>query len=392
VSQHQSRPRALPGAGALVYRLVSYLSGVEQVFRRGLAIFRWGAWLWIVATMLIYWHTDYLRHKVLAVSLVALALLFTILQTALLPAASRFQNRRRVAIGEVTVGFAMIVLDGVVRRHGVGFTDAPSLGSYWPVVGLMGLATYLPIWAAGAGGVVFGVGRLLSSWLNGFPPTALTGGEWISVINDGLFSALAAMSVSALMKLLRNAETELAFARAREEVARTLHDGVLQTLAIVERRSDDESLARLAREQERDLRRYLFEQNDQSGAEELGIAVMNAAARYEDRYGGRVHVVLAPDLPVTRPEQSKAVLGAVGEALNNAGKHGESMTVTIYLEPVDDGIFCSVKDDGKGFDPQTVIERAGMTRSIKARIVEVGGRVEFKSKAGAGAEVLMWLP
>ena len=70
--------------------------------------------------------------------------------------------------------------------------------------------------------------------------------------------ALSGVLAGYLFRLLVRAEREVSAARAREEVARTLHDGVLQTLALVERRAGDEALARLARDQERELREFLF--------------------------------------------------------------------------------------------------------------------------------------
>ena len=55
-------------------------------------------------------------------------------------------------------------------------------------------------------------------------------------------------------------------------------------------------------------------------------------------------------------------------------------------------MFCSVKDDGSGFDPATTAEGVGLSRSIRGRMAEVGGRVEVRSAPGQGTEVLLWLP
>jgi signal transduction histidine kinase len=172
-----------------------------------------------------------------------------------------------------------------------------------------------------------------------------------------------------------------------------LHDGVLQTLAVVERRSDDPILARLAREQERELRAWLFGTRQSGVVADLGAALAAAAGRFEDAFGGRVQVLVADDLPSLRPDAVAALTGAAGEALVNAGKHGHATKVQVYVEPDEaGGVFCSVKDDGCGFDPAITAPGIGLARSIRGRMAEAGGRVEVVSTPGNGAEVVLWLP
>jgi signal transduction histidine kinase len=103
-------------------------------------------------------------------------------------------------------------------------------------------------------------------------------------------------------------------------------------------------------------------------------------------------VVVAPDAPTPAPSSIAALLGAVGEALTNAGKHGHAHAVTVYVEPQNGGIFCSVRDDGRGFDPGAVDERMGTRESIRGRIAGVGGEVAVRSRPGEGAEVCLWVP
>ncbi len=98
-----------------------------------------------------------------------------------------------------------------------------------------------------------------------------------------------------------------------------------------------------------------------------------------------------------RPRSTAAVVdalaGAVGEALSNAGKHGGAGRVTVFAEPLDDGVmFCSVKDDGPGFDADATPEGEGLGRSVRGRIAEVGGRVEIDGRPGRGTEVRCWVP
>lgn len=306
-------------------------------------------------------------------------------------------------VAELAVGSALIVCDGLVRASGTVFDTGQSLGSVFPLAGILtaGVA-FGP--ATGAATGVMGLGRLASAGLNEVRvfdvPRAL------SISYGVVFYALAGAVAGYIYVRLQRAENEVAAARARENVARTLHDGVLQTLAVVERRATDPDLARLAREQERELREYLF--GGPPPATDLGAALRTAAARFEDTFGGRVDVVVPLDLPPLPAATIAVVAGAVGEALTNAGKHGEARRVVVYVD-VDgagdgdgdgdgrdgrDGgeLFCSVKDDGRGVEASAIVEGVGIERSIRGRVAELGGRVELAGGAGKGMEVRLWLP
>jgi signal transduction histidine kinase len=92
-----------------------------------------------------------------------------------------------------------------------------------------------------------------------------------------------------------------------------------------------------------------------------------------------------------RPDLVAALAGAVGEALTNAAKHSKARRVTVYAEQDAVGLFVSVKDDGVGFDASTTSEGVGLTRSVRARIEDIGGRVEVDANPGHGTEVRVWV-
>ena len=153
----------------------------------------------------------------------------------------------------------------------------------------------------------------------------------------------------------------------------------------------------LARDQEGELRGFLAIAFGAPAS--LESELRRLAQRHESLFGTRVEVVVAADTPELPPEAVIALVGAVGEALTNAGKHAEAGRVVVYAEPADpddDGgedarVFVSVKDDGRGFDPETVPERIGLSSSIRGRIDETGGTVRIASRPGRGTEVRLWL-
>lgn len=352
----------------------------------GIAAFRWLAWAWM-AVVLVVSRQDLEVEGArpwLAVVLAGAALVTTAVTGLLARTHPDRLLTLPVIASELAVAFSLGAGDGWVFAG----EHAQSLGSVWPLAGVM---TAGVAWAGRGGalaGAVVGLGRLCGDLIqtrSAKPISDLT----VTASSTFVLYALAGGVAGYATVKLREAERRISTVQAREEVARTLHDGVLQTLAVVQRRATDPDLARLAREQERDLREYLFGAEPAGG--DLGPCLRQAAARFEDHFGGQAKVIVADDLAKQHDAVVDALVGAVAEALANAGKHGGARQVTVYVEPADDGsLFCSVKDDGRGFEGSP--EGVGIGRSIRGRLAEVGGRVEIDGNPGRGTEVRLWVP
>ena len=135
----------------------------------------------------------------------------------------------------------------------------------------------------------------------------------------------------------------------RAEVAAHLHDSVLQTLAMVQRRADDpREVAALARRQERELRAWLAGRPAPGQAASLGAALEAAAAEVEGSHGVPVETVAVGDAPLD--PAAEAVLAAAREAMTNAAKFGGGSTVDVFAEVSPERLNVFVRDRGPGFD------------------------------------------
>lgn len=194
-----------------------------------------------------------------------------------------------------------------------------------------------------------------------------------------------------LLRLNRQLVAERA-AREREaqraEIAAHLHDSVLQTLALIQQRSEPGTeISRLARGQERELREWLFLAAD-GGArgrqESLSNALGAHGANLEQTHPVRFDIVAVGER-VPAPE---AILAASREAMQNAARHAGG-EVAVYVETTPSLHRVEVNDRGPGFDPQRIPgRRLGVRESIIGRMERAGGSAKIvPGPGGRGTSV-----
>ena len=77
------------------------------------------------------------------------------------------------------------------------------------------------------------------------------------------------------------------------------------------------------------------------------------------------------------------------EALNNVAKHAEASVVEIALSHENNSIELSIRDDGRGFDPErTTSGHYGMSM-MHERAEAVGALLSITSQPGHGTELMI---
>jgi phage shock protein PspC (stress-responsive transcriptional regulator) len=323
----------------------------------------------------------------------------------------RLASRREawlVGGGSLLLLVAVLLL---LRRWGIWFSD----GVVWPVllVGAGGALIWrqsvaappappppveparpadpvrlprLPVPSLGpvASGALLVVGGALTFlWLNGA----------LAPARDVLLAVIVVMLTATVilapwwLRLVRGLSAERAErirSQERAEVAAHLHDSVLQTLALVQRRSGDpQAVAQLARRQERELRAWLNGGGPAPG-ESLAASLEAAAAEVEETHQVPVDVVAVGDAPLD--DDARALVAAAREAMVNAAKFAGP--VQLYAEVSEGRAEVFVRDRGPGFDVAAVpADRRGVSESIVGRMQRHGGRAIVHSVPGEGTEV-----
>lgn len=371
-------------------RSLSQLSPTTLSAQKVLAIVRWLAWLWMTGIVIF---DGQIRHPVAAWAGVAAALAITLWSTIAV------RRRPAVLVGPVFVGaevclaLGLSVLDGYVFNPGHVFATTQSLATQWPLLTMatVGFA-YGPAVAAAAG-VLVGPAEWMGAAANGIADFSRR--QIVSFVATSIFFAACGAVFGWLAEALQRAESEIADRRARDEMARVMHDTVLQTLALVSRRTDnsDPELANAARAADRDLRAFLFGVATRSDVD-LEARIRTEVERVRQDSLTPVSVSVLDDGCTLDDASQDLVARAIGEAVANAHEHAHANGIVVFVETDPDGhIFASVNDDGCGFDPNAPRTSHGIDESIDARIRSIGGRTTINSATSGprtGTEVLMW--
>ena len=230
-------------------------------------------------------------------------------------------------------------------------------------------------------GALFASGQPLQAVRNAIVPAllllvglAVIAGPWLLRLNKDLSAERTAR--------IRSEE--------RADIAAHLHDSVLQTLAIIQRRADQpKEIITLARRQERELRAWLYDGTQlraEGQAQSVGEAIEAVADDVERDFGVRIDVVKVGDCPIDA--STEALVAAAREAMVNAAKHSGVADISVYLEASVDEVELFVRDRGAGFVESTVADdRRGLRDSIRSRVEKLGGEVRVHSELGVGTEV-----
>ncbi|WP_036543146.1 MacS family sensor histidine kinase [Nocardioides aromaticivorans] len=273
-----------------------------------------------------------------------------------------------------------------------------TIPSYWIVGALLAWGIRWG-WRGGTvAAVVLGAVDLLSrsqvaqkDWGNVF--LLLLGGSMVGFVCESLKAMAAERD---------EAQREAAAAAERARLARVVHDGVLQVLALVQRRGGElggeaAELGRLAGQQEQALRTLIRSQDAVAATGRASERADLAAAL--GRLGTRpaTEVALpagAVELPSPVVDELVAVVRA---CLDNVDRHvGEGAPAWVLVEDLGDRVEVSVRDDGPGI-PAGRLEaasregRMGVAESIRGRVRDLGGTAELES-GGYGTEWTFSIP
>ncbi len=361
---------------------------VQDTMFRALGVLRFVVLL--NALGIYVWRYDRYDHP--AVGWLVMAVLVGWTAFVLWAYAAPARRRAPLLVADLLVAVAAIGISPYVKGEGLNAT----LPGFWVMGVVLGWAI-LWRWAGGlTAGIVMSVADI--SIRENFTQKAY-GNVFLLILGGAIVGFLSGL-LQQMAAQRDRAERAAAAAEERQRLARVVHDGVLQALALVQRRAPElgpegAELGQLAGEQEVRLR-ALVQQDSRELLAPLGnLDLVQLLAALQT---AQVHVAV-PGTPATMPaETAGEVVSAVESCLSNVRHHvGREAEAWVLLEELGDRWVVSVRDDGPGI-PSGRLEvsaaegRLGVQQSIVGRIRDLGGVATVHSTPGQGTEWELEVP
>lgn len=209
----------------------------------------------------------------------------------------------------------------------------------------------------------------------------------------------------------------LSIIRAQEEerkrVAREIHDGPAQSMANIVMRAEFclkllelnpgmvsgelISLQQLVRQSLQEVRKIIFDLRPMV-LDDLGLvpAIKRYVEDYKSRNEVNVEVVFLGQERRFDTSLEVAVFRIIQEALANIKKHAQARHVIIKLELIPIRINVYIKDNGCGFNVESVVPGSGGNgyglMGMRERIQILKGAITITSAPGKGTEINFWIP
>ncbi|WP_106818942.1 MacS family sensor histidine kinase [Janibacter massiliensis] len=353
-------------------------------------------WMTLVYVSWVSWQwQDRMSRPWLAVAAVVAMTAVTALATVL----------RRATVPLVLAGLAVAALGIVLTVDAYPRSEVavgvPTLTGVWSAAPVLLAAVR---WGA-RGGLASGVFIATVNLLSGSVSSTTLHSIVLLLLAGGILGwafdvarVTQARMVAALAAQERMAE--------RERLSRAVHDGVLQTLAFINRRGHEiggeaAELADLAADSESSLRTLIArapeasavaaDDTGRTGRVDLGELLGPFASE-------RVDVVRPADPVIVPLHVGTELRDAVGAALDNVRQHaGDGARTWILVEDEGDEILLTVRDDGVGTTAQRLAEaeaagRLGVASSIRGRVTDLGGRATWATAPGSGCTITLSVP
>ncbi len=224
---------------------------------------------------------------------------------------------------------------------------------------------------------------------------------FITVVQDISARKEAEFALSELSGRVLNAQEE-----ERTRLARELHDGVGQQLAIVKMQVSKLAQAPTGN-QARDEIGYIAEKLKAVSAEishisrqlhpavlhyvGIGGALSALCKETASAGGGRIECSIDRLERRPAPEIELCLFRIAQEALQNAGKHAKASQVDVELRQCEDDVVLTIRDNGVGFSLGSASRGVGLM-SMRERIRFVDGNLLIDSEPGRGTTIEARVP